>query len=265
MLDRTRRIFSARALLVAMLGAVASLWRVWHVCACSRGLAQGLRHHRDGLLPSYPDGCSPLTSLYASWTDVDGSQRDEAHSGVDGGRLGEPIFAPGPGEVRAVWVADWGWGKEGALLVRHSAKELNLDEGAEYYYSAFDHINYDEIEAFPGRPAHRARPDHRPRASPRRQAVLSARGALGGVGGGRRRSHQVAREFARAAQLEQPHGQARRSALYAVARARHPRRAHGAASCRSAAARTTAPIAASPTFCPAPEKNRAAREPPCSC
>jgi len=79
---------------------------------------------------------------------VDGSQRDEAHSGVDGGRLGEPIFAPGPGEVRAVWVADWGWGREGALLVRHSAKELNLDEGVEYYYSAFDHISYDEIKHF---------------------------------------------------------------------------------------------------------------------
>ena len=101
-----------------------------------------------GLRPRYPKGCSPLTSLYASWTDVDGSDRDEIHSGVDGGRLGEAIFAPGPGVVRAVWLADWGWGTEGALLIRHSAKELNLDEGVDHYYSAFYHLNHDELNVY---------------------------------------------------------------------------------------------------------------------
>ncbi len=103
-----------------------------------------------GLLPRYPAGhtCSPLTSLYASWKDVDGSGRDEPHSGVDGGRFGEPILAPGPGEVLAVWVADWGWGPEGALLIRHSADDLNLREGVGQYYSAFYHLNYDEVKGY---------------------------------------------------------------------------------------------------------------------
>ena len=75
-----------------------------------------------GLSPVYPASyeCSPLTSLYASWIDVDGSRRDERHSGVDGGRLNDLILAPGPGTVRAVWKADWGWGREGALLIVHA-------------------------------------------------------------------------------------------------------------------------------------------------
>jgi murein DD-endopeptidase MepM/ murein hydrolase activator NlpD len=103
-----------------------------------------------GLRPRYPAGyaCSPLTSLYASWQDVDGSTRDEVHSGVDGGRLGEPILAPASGTVRAVWLADWGWGPEGALLLRHSAEDLGLDEGVDDYYSAFYHLKQSEVGAF---------------------------------------------------------------------------------------------------------------------
>lgn len=102
------------------------------------------------LVPVYPEGyaCSPLTSLYASWTDIDGSRRPEAHSGVDGGRLGEWILAPAPGVVKAVWEANWGWGKEGALLLAHTASELNLDDGAPIYYTAYDHLKYDEIRHF---------------------------------------------------------------------------------------------------------------------
>jgi murein DD-endopeptidase MepM/ murein hydrolase activator NlpD len=111
------------------------------------GSIKGYGITRTGLKPKYPEGyaCSPLTSLYASWKDVDGSGRDEPHSGVDGGRFGDPILAPGPGVVRAVWQANWGWGPEGALLIRHSSKELNLDEGVPDYYSAFYHLNYDEL------------------------------------------------------------------------------------------------------------------------
>lgn len=101
-----------------------------------------------GLRPVYPAGCSKLTSLYASWIDVDGGDRDEIHSGVDGGAIGEPIFAPASGEVRAAWVADWGWGREGALLIRHSAQDLNLDEGVPHYYSAFYHLDHDELTRF---------------------------------------------------------------------------------------------------------------------
>lgn len=100
-----------------------------------------------GLRPAYPRGyaCSPLTSLYASRTDVDGTRRDEAHSGIDGGRLGEPVLAPAPGVVRAVWKANWQWGEEGALLIRHTREDLNLDDGPPFYYSAFYHLKHDDV------------------------------------------------------------------------------------------------------------------------
>ena len=99
------------------------------------------------LTPIYPSdrACSPLTSLFLSWDDIDGTKRDAPHSGVDGGRLGDAILAPAPGEVIAVWRADWGWGLEGALMIRHSKEDLGLNEGPDFYYSEFDHLNYDEI------------------------------------------------------------------------------------------------------------------------
>lgn len=103
-----------------------------------------------GLRPVYPSDCecSPLTSLYASWVDVDGTRRDERHSGIDGGRLGEPVLAPAPGVVRAVWKANWQWGDEGALLIRHTRKDLNLEDGPPYYYSAFYHLKYADVRKF---------------------------------------------------------------------------------------------------------------------
>jgi hypothetical protein len=101
-----------------------------------------------GLKPQYPAGyaCSPLTSLYASWIDVDGTRRDEQHSGVDGGRLRDDILTPAPGTVRRVWIADWGQGREGALLIVHTRENLNLTTGANFYYAAFYHLNYADIE-----------------------------------------------------------------------------------------------------------------------
>jgi murein DD-endopeptidase MepM/ murein hydrolase activator NlpD len=127
--------------------------------AASGSSAVAIRHERDlkgyditptGLTPQYPTdlACSPLTSLYASWIDVDGSRRTEAHSGVDGGRLGDPILAPAPGTVRAVWRANWGWGREGALLITHTKDELNLTDGADFYFSEFDHLSYSDISHF---------------------------------------------------------------------------------------------------------------------
>ena len=102
------------------------------------------------LSPMYPQKmkCSKLTSLYGSWTDVDGSQRRKAHTGVDGGRLGEWILAPADGTVKAVWRANWGWGWEGALLIRHTRANVNLKRGSPYYYSEFDHIKYPEVQHF---------------------------------------------------------------------------------------------------------------------
>jgi murein DD-endopeptidase MepM/ murein hydrolase activator NlpD len=104
----------------------------------------------DSIYPAYPAGfrCSPLTSTYASWIDVDGSRRSKPHSGVDAGRLGEPILSPGPGTIRAAWHADWGWGAEGALMIRHTREELNLREGAPFYYSEFDHLKYADVRRF---------------------------------------------------------------------------------------------------------------------
>ena len=99
------------------------------------------------LTPLYPAGfdCSPITSFYASWIDVDGTRRDEIHSGVDVGRLGEWVLAPASGTVRAVWKANWKWGSEGALLIRHDRSDLNLTDGPHFYYSEFDHLDFDEI------------------------------------------------------------------------------------------------------------------------
>jgi hypothetical protein len=116
---------------------------------------KGYDIRRTGLRPRYPAGyaCSPLTSLYASWIDVDRTRRDERHSGVDGGRLGDAILAPAPGRVRRVWVADWGQGREGALLIEHSREDLNLTSGPKLYYSALYHLRYAEIRSLPeGRP-----------------------------------------------------------------------------------------------------------------
>ena len=109
---------------------------------------------RTGLTPRYPENmsCSPLTSFYASWTDVDGTRRDQAHSGVDGGRLGDAILSPAPGRVVALWRANWGWGEEQALLIRHTADDINL-KGHEdlVYYSEFDHLDLNEkIALSPG-------------------------------------------------------------------------------------------------------------------
>lgn len=100
-----------------------------------------------GLRPIYPSGysCSPLTSLYASMLDVDGTRREEPHSGVDGGRFGDAVLAPADGTVKAAWRANWGWGEEGALIIRHSREDLNLLTGAPFYYSEFDHLRYEDV------------------------------------------------------------------------------------------------------------------------
>jgi murein DD-endopeptidase MepM/ murein hydrolase activator NlpD len=112
------------------------------------GMKKGYDIKKTGLVPVYPEGydCSPLTSFYASWLDVDGTHRDEIHSGVDGGELGEWILAPGPGTVRAIWEANWQWGKEGALLLSHTAADLNMNgDGAPLYYTVYDHVKLEEI------------------------------------------------------------------------------------------------------------------------
>lgn len=116
----------------------------------SRNLLKGYNIAETGLRPAYPESfdCSPLTSLYASWIDVDGREREEIHSGVDGGRLGDWVRAPGPGVIVAAWQANWGWGREGALLIKHTREGLNIQSGAPFYYSALYHLDFDEIKDF---------------------------------------------------------------------------------------------------------------------
>lgn len=133
----------AAALLAAGLFAVA-------LAHSNDAVRKGYDVTRTGLTPRYPANmsCSRLTSLYASWDDVDGTRRDKLHTGVDGGRLGDAILAPASGHVVALWRANWGWGEEQALLLRYTAQELNLEGGSDLvYYSEFDHLDLHEAIA----------------------------------------------------------------------------------------------------------------------
>jgi len=138
----TKRRFATAAMIAALL-----LLPVGGAIADQPDTASGDAPMHRPLTPVYPPDrvCSPLTSLFSSWDDIDGSKRDAPHTGVDGGRLGDAILAPAPGEVIAVWRADWGWGPEGALMIRHSKEDLGLTDGPDFYYSEFDHLRYDEI------------------------------------------------------------------------------------------------------------------------
>jgi hypothetical protein len=119
----------------------------WLALHMDRTAQKGYGIKETGLYPIYPSGysCSPLTSLYASYIDVDGSRREERHSGVDGGGLGDAVLAPADATVKAIWRANWGWGEEGALLLRHSREDLGLRSGPPFYYSEFNHLRYRDV------------------------------------------------------------------------------------------------------------------------
>lgn len=114
------------------------------------GMKKGYGVTPTGLKPVYPAKykCPPITSPYATWTDIDGGKRDEIHTGVDAGRLGDWILSPAAGTVRAVWEANWEWGREGALLIKHDQEDVGLTKGPKYYYSEFDHLDFDAIKHF---------------------------------------------------------------------------------------------------------------------
>jgi murein DD-endopeptidase MepM/ murein hydrolase activator NlpD len=142
---RRARAFAALAIVLA----IALQWEWNGAAAQPGGLQEGIDMKKLRRTPKYPadKDCSPLTSLYSSWADVDGAKRSEPHSGVDGGRLGDPILAPAAGVVVAVWRANWGWGGEGALLIAHSRTDVGLTDGPEHYYSEFDHLRYEDISS----------------------------------------------------------------------------------------------------------------------
>lgn len=100
-----------------------------------------------GLFPAYPADrvCPELTSLYGSWIDVDGSGRDEAHGGVDGGGFGDVIVAPADGTILALWRNDHGWGEEWNLLIQHTPGDLNVEDDGFVFFSEFDHLSEADI------------------------------------------------------------------------------------------------------------------------
>ena len=134
--EMTRRFFGAALIVISMLSLPVA----------AQPPAGAIQSPRK-LVPRYPSGrdCPPITSLFSSWDDVDGTKRSRPHSGVDLGDFGDLIIAPAPGTIVAVWRADWGWGPEGALMLRHSKADLGLTDGPDFYYSEFDHLHYDEI------------------------------------------------------------------------------------------------------------------------
>jgi murein DD-endopeptidase MepM/ murein hydrolase activator NlpD len=78
---------------------------------------------------------------------------------VDAGSLGDQILAPAPGVVIASWQANWGWGQEGAIILRHRREDLGLTTGPAFYYSEFDHLRYAETRTIPqGRFIERGQP-----------------------------------------------------------------------------------------------------------
>ena len=136
--------------LIGLFSVAVLLTVMAHCCTAASHLGRtGLDLNKTGLIPRYPAGltCPTVTSFYASWDDVDGTKRDEPHSGIDAGGLGDWILAPGPGIVVATWRANWGWGREGAILIRHRREDLGLTDGPPFYYSEFDHLRYDEVKA----------------------------------------------------------------------------------------------------------------------
>lgn len=132
----TRRSFAAALIAASLLS-----------CPLAAQQPAGTADAPRKLIPRYPSGrdCPPITSLFSSWDDVDGKKRSRPHTGIDLGDLGDLIMAPASGTVVAVWRADWGWGPEGALMLRHSKADLGLTDGPPFYYSEFDHLSYDEI------------------------------------------------------------------------------------------------------------------------
>jgi hypothetical protein len=62
--------------------------------------------------------------------------------------LGEDVRAPADAVVIASWKANWGWGEEGALLIKHTEADLGLAGKSRIYFSEFDHLDFAEVESF---------------------------------------------------------------------------------------------------------------------
>ena len=145
---RENRMFRWVPVAIVVISLVAINVRANDGMKKSRDTLKGYNLTETGLRVRYPKEfeCPKLTSFYASWVDVDGTRRDEIHTGVDGGDLGDWILAPASGTIGAVWETNWRWGLEGALLIIHDNDDVNLDDDPPHYFSEFDHLDYDEIK-----------------------------------------------------------------------------------------------------------------------
>lgn len=95
-----------------------------------------------GLHAAFPSNyhCPPITSYFGSMLDVDGSEREEVHTGVDLGNWGDAIIAPADGHVVSVRQTDEGNGPEWTVLFIHTAAEMGLS-GSFVIYSEFYHLD----------------------------------------------------------------------------------------------------------------------------
>lgn len=117
----------------------------------SEGLAidiKGYGADPTGLLPRYPRDsvCPALRSLHGSGVGAMGSGQHERQSGVVGGRFGDAVIAPAGGKITALWETDTGWGKEWAVLISHTARDLNASEAGVSYLSEFSHFELWDVQ-----------------------------------------------------------------------------------------------------------------------
>ena len=74
-MDGTSVRVASKAILVSFLATLGIAGEFNRAAAQEFHFSKGYAIKKPGLIPRYPasDNCSPLTSLYASWDDVDGA------------------------------------------------------------------------------------------------------------------------------------------------------------------------------------------------
>lgn len=134
-----------------------------------------------GLHAHYPRGyhCPPITSYFGSMLDVDGSEREEVHLGVDLGDWDDAIIAPADGRVVSVRPTDVGYGPEWTVLIAHTAADMGLP-GTDVIYSEFYHLDDAAAQLHSGQAVHRGDKNRGGERSGRQQGLF-ARNPLGNL------------------------------------------------------------------------------------
>lgn len=89
--------------------------------------------------------CGQITSGFGSVIDLDGTRRDQPHTGIDFGNLGDRVIAPADGTVRAIWRVTHDWGTDWNLLLTHTTSQLNFPARQVVYYTEFDHLQIADL------------------------------------------------------------------------------------------------------------------------